>query len=115
MGCPGLVLHPLFLLSSPHWLTTMGRALAFLLLQASEGLTAPHIQAHNCSTRPHMQVEPGAAVSRVLLVSQGGNLRMATATNSEGRDYQTAVKPYSGPQHFIAMDPPNQGVLDDTV
>ena len=35
MGCPGLVLHQLFLLTSPHWLTTMGRVLALPLFWES--------------------------------------------------------------------------------
>ena len=59
--------------------------------------SSQHPGAQLCSVRPHTQEEPGAAVSRALLVSQGGSLQVATATDSEGKDYQTAVKPLLRP------------------
>ena len=71
--------------------------------------SSQHPGAQLCSARPHIQVEPGAAVSRVLLVSQGGNLRVATATDSEGRDYQTAVKPLRRPAALHCHGPSQSG------
>ena len=71
--------------------------------------SSQHPGAQLCSARPHIQVEPGAAVSRALLVSQGGNLQVATATDSKGKDYQTAVKPLLRPAALHCHGPSQSG------